>query len=174
MNGPSAGQVLYHLGQRYLVAGQWELAAQSLEQLVERYPDHPLSETALVWLIQYYASGEMGWQLRKQTRMVSQVAAAQVIQSQMAPGVRSAGHEQPVHEPMGVGMVQAGFDTRDATATASADNGRTERAGGPWDLPRSCRPAGRACLLSRACSSPFRWPFARRACRGRPSDFTTA
>jgi photosystem II stability/assembly factor-like uncharacterized protein len=128
MTGPSAGQVLYHLGQRYLVAGQWELAAQSFEQLVERYPDHPLSETALVWLIQYYASGETGWQLRKQTHMVSQVAAAQVTQSQMATGVRSAGHEQSGNASMGVGVVQAGFDTRAATATASSDSGRTERA----------------------------------------------
>jgi hypothetical protein len=128
MNGTNAGQVMYQLGQRYLVAGQWELAAQSFQQLVERYPDHPLAETALVWLIQYYGSSEVGWQLRRQTHIVSQVATTEVAQSQMTAGVQPAGHERPLTEPADIGAIQTGFEMRGPTATASFGNGPTERA----------------------------------------------
>ncbi|MHB8867063.1 MAG: YCF48-related protein, partial [Pirellulaceae bacterium] len=128
MNGAGAGQVLYQLGQRYLAAGEWQLAAQALEQLVERYPDHPLSETALVWLIQYYASSEAGWQLRRQTHMISQSTTAEVTHSGLAGGVQPAGHAGPLNAPAGIATVQTGFETRNATTTASFDDQPTERA----------------------------------------------
>lgn len=92
----SAGQVLYQLSQRYRDAGEMELTAQTLEQLVERYPHHPLSENALVWLVQYYASGEMAWQLRAGTRYDTRVAGASVVQTGMAQAVRQADYQQPM------------------------------------------------------------------------------
>jgi photosystem II stability/assembly factor-like uncharacterized protein len=56
-----AVQVLYHLSQRHFRNGQWPMAAETLELLVDRYPDHPLTRSALTWLVQYYASGEAAW-----------------------------------------------------------------------------------------------------------------
>ncbi len=86
MSPSSSGQILYQLGQRYRQAGQLELAAQALEQLVQRYPQNPLAESALVWLTQYYASGEIGWQLKRQTRFTTQVAGAVVQDARCQPG----------------------------------------------------------------------------------------
>jgi len=57
----SAGQILYQLGDRYYRSGRWDLAADTFTMLTTRYPDHPLSRPALIWLVQYYASAEAAW-----------------------------------------------------------------------------------------------------------------
>ena len=54
----SAGQILYQLGDRYYRSGRWDLAADTFTMLTTRYPDHPLSRPALIWLVQYHASAE--------------------------------------------------------------------------------------------------------------------
>ena len=43
------------------------MAAETFALLAERYPQHPLSRPASLWLIQYYASGEAAW--REQMRL---------------------------------------------------------------------------------------------------------
>lgn len=77
----SAASVLYQLGQRYYQNGQWPLAAQALELLAERYPDHPAARPARVWLVQFYASGEAAWRVhgrdRRTTLQVSTMALDQ-------------------------------------------------------------------------------------------------
>ena len=65
---------------------------------MERYPHHALSESALVWLVQYYASSEIGWQLQRQTRFSTQVSAASVIHAGVASSVQQADYEQPARE----------------------------------------------------------------------------
>ncbi len=54
-----AGVWLSYLANEYMNSGRWELAAITLNQLVSRYPDHPLVPSAMVWLAQYHASDEM-------------------------------------------------------------------------------------------------------------------
>jgi photosystem II stability/assembly factor-like uncharacterized protein len=54
----SAAQVLYRLGDRYHRTGRWDLAAETFQSLVERYPDDSLCRPAIRWLVQYYAAGE--------------------------------------------------------------------------------------------------------------------
>jgi len=130
LSAASAGQVLYQLAQQYLAAGQVELAAQSMEQLVSRYPDHALSETALVWLIQYYASGEMSWQLRRQVQATTQVATAEFPHVPADGGVQQAGLVQLPGgrdaEVAPVGFVPLG--TRAAAAPSQGTRTRAERA----------------------------------------------
>jgi len=58
-----AGRVLYHLADQYRVSGNWPMAAETFSLLVEKYQKHPLRQPAMVWLLQYYASGEAGWRL---------------------------------------------------------------------------------------------------------------
>ena len=58
-----AGRVLYHLAQTYCRSGQWPMAAETLDLLVQRCPDHPLCRPALLWLLQYYASEEAAWRI---------------------------------------------------------------------------------------------------------------
>ncbi|MCX7427231.1 MAG: YCF48-related protein, partial [Planctomycetia bacterium] len=70
MDDANAGRVLYHLAQRYRETGRWPLAARTLELLAERYPNHPLADEALTWLVQYYASGEAAWRVQGAQRKV--------------------------------------------------------------------------------------------------------
>lgn len=57
----SAGGVIHQLGQQFYRAGRWPMAAETFQVLVDQHPDHPLSHAALVWLVQYWSSGEAAW-----------------------------------------------------------------------------------------------------------------
>lgn len=63
-----AAQVLLHLAERYRRSGQPESAADVLEQLARRFPESHETAFAQRWLVQYYASGEMTWRLRRRSR----------------------------------------------------------------------------------------------------------
>ncbi len=128
LSAASAGQLLYQLAQRYLAAGQVELAAQSLEQLVSRYPDHALSDTALTWLIQHYASGEIGWQLRRQTQATTQIAVGEPPRASPSGGVQPAGLLQPVPGPVLAGAEGAGFVPFNAQAVPGPASMAVDRA----------------------------------------------
>ena len=47
----------------YYRTGHWPLAAETFQVLAERYPQHPLTPQAMLWLVQYYASGEAAWRV---------------------------------------------------------------------------------------------------------------
>jgi len=79
----SSAQILHHLAQHYYQTGNWAMAAQAFERLVERHPEHWLSHAALVWLVQYYASGEVAWRVQGNQRItVQQVSAPAIDYSQ--------------------------------------------------------------------------------------------
>jgi tetratricopeptide (TPR) repeat protein len=69
----SVASVLYQLAMRYQRSGETELAAHALHRLVNSCPDQDLTDEALVWLVRYYASSEVAWRLRGQTRLQTQV-----------------------------------------------------------------------------------------------------
>src|SRR5262249_15785985 len=58
LDANSACELLDQLGQRLHREGQWDLAAKTFEMLANRYPEHPAAGSALVWMVQYQASGE--------------------------------------------------------------------------------------------------------------------
>ncbi len=58
----TAARILYRIADQYHRTGRWPLAAQSYTLLAERYPQHSLARLALLWLVQYYSSGEIAWQ----------------------------------------------------------------------------------------------------------------
>ncbi len=58
----TAARILYRIADQYHRTGRWALAAQSYALLAGRYPRQPLARPALLWLVQYYASGEIAWQ----------------------------------------------------------------------------------------------------------------
>lgn len=93
-----AAEVLVQLGERYQRQGRWELAAECFELVVERYPKSTLATRSLVWLVQYYASGEAAWRMRaSQQHTIQQVTALQPARSggettqPQRGGVRQAG-----------------------------------------------------------------------------------
>jgi photosystem II stability/assembly factor-like uncharacterized protein/TolA-binding protein len=79
----SRGQILYQLGDRYFHGGRWALAADTFQVLTERYPQHPLAAPAMLWLLQYYASGEAAWRVERrdgQERFGRAVALGQQLE----------------------------------------------------------------------------------------------
>jgi photosystem II stability/assembly factor-like uncharacterized protein/tetratricopeptide (TPR) repeat protein len=87
----SAGELLFQLGERYYHQGRWELAAEAFQMVANRYPQHPLAGASLVWLVQYYASGEAAWRLRQTDRLTAeQVSAVEPIHSEDGPRGKKA------------------------------------------------------------------------------------
>ncbi len=69
MDHQHAAEVLLQLASRYYEHGQGELAAETYNAFVERYPRHPAAGAALRWLVQYYASSEIAWRLLQTQQM---------------------------------------------------------------------------------------------------------
>ena len=127
LSAASAGDVLSQLGQRYADGGQFELAAQAFQQLVERYPDHAMTEGALIWLIQYHASGEVAWQLQRTTRFQTGQGSMAVTGTSVTGGVAQADHETGPETPS-VNAVRTGFQVRDNVTTAGIGTHVAERS----------------------------------------------
>jgi hypothetical protein len=60
-----AGELLFNLARKHHERGRAELAAETLELLVERNPNDPLAEPALAWLAAYWGSAECGWRAQR-------------------------------------------------------------------------------------------------------------
>ncbi len=65
LDSASAGDLLYQLALHYARSGRWELAADCLQIIVARHPNHPVSAAALMWLVQSNASSEILWRMKK-------------------------------------------------------------------------------------------------------------
>ena len=120
-----AGSMLYQLAIRYQRQGQAELAADALQRLIETHPNHPLADSALVWLIHYYSSSEVGWRLRNHNFVHHQVVGGDVNPREQF--VVQAGFESelvgqpaaavyPGPEPTMNGEVEWGPETRSRRA----------------------------------------------------------
>lgn len=115
MEPARAAEVLFQLAERYWIRGRWDLAAECYEVIAERHPQHPLAGASLVWLVQYYASGEAAHRGDPDSAITSATAKG---------GVRPAGGVAPRG-----GVVQAGgaidganaVDRRAAKATGYAE-----------------------------------------------------
>ncbi|HVX11417.1 MAG TPA: YCF48-related protein [Pirellulales bacterium] len=84
LDSTTAGNVIYQLGQHYRQNGNWTLAAETFAMLAERHPDHPLSEAALVWLVQYWSSSETAWLEHRKAQANGRRIATSQVTAQMA------------------------------------------------------------------------------------------
>lgn len=87
LDNASAASLLFELATYFRQAGEMDLAASTLELLARRYPDDPQVDTALVWLVQLYASGEAAYVYRP---IVSPVSQALAVEEQVAQNVEPA------------------------------------------------------------------------------------
>lgn len=135
LSSSSAGQVLFQLSQRYRKAGRLELASQTLQQLVQQYPKHPLAEKALVWLVRYHASGEIAWQLQRETRFDARVGKAAVVKAGHAASMTRADHRQSPTEhnsatlaaqPASAAGSRRGASPKEPSASVSMLGGRVQ------------------------------------------------
>ena len=76
MQPERAAELLYQLAERYFMTGRWDMAAECYDSIVERYPKQPLAGPALVWLLQFHASGEAAWRMRAPQQIQVERAAA--------------------------------------------------------------------------------------------------
>jgi photosystem II stability/assembly factor-like uncharacterized protein len=75
----SGARVLYQLADQYYHSGRWSMTAETFQLLIERYPRHVLARPALLWLVQYHASGEAAWRRQKITQTAVQQVSALTI-----------------------------------------------------------------------------------------------
>ncbi|HEV7222918.1 MAG TPA: YCF48-related protein [Pirellulales bacterium] len=127
----TAGAVVHQLGQQFYRAGRWQMAAETFQTLVDQYPEHALSHAALVWLVQYWSSGEAAWRMEqsKQARAGEAALAAREMN-----GVRFG--------PPPLGQVDDSL-----TAAALAQNGHGTAAA--VDLTSESDPPARASALGK-------------------------
>jgi hypothetical protein len=82
LDNASAALLLYQLGCRYQASGQWDLAAETFSQVAEKYPGQSgVTAVSALWLLQYYASGELTVRADREGR----VQLAKAEQPETAP-----------------------------------------------------------------------------------------
>ena len=145
LGGPSAAELLFQLGERYARTGRYELAADCFDAIAARFPKHPLAGPALTWLIQYYASSEIGWQLGKERRVLVSQATVSAPRSDHAQRAAFEQASPAIESAMPVSVKSAG-----GTFGAS----RTE-------LERATKAAVYAQQLERAAPNVFALPLVR-------------
>jgi photosystem II stability/assembly factor-like uncharacterized protein len=87
LDADAAAPLLAELAAGYRKTGRLDLAADTYFMLARRFPDHPLVEPSLEWLVRFYASSEMA--KRVQTR-VAPANRMEVAANDSADGVRQA------------------------------------------------------------------------------------
>jgi photosystem II stability/assembly factor-like uncharacterized protein len=85
--------LLNDLADGYRATGRLDLAADTYYLLARRYPDHPVTDRALVWLVHFYASRESAHRLAQdQLTSVRQTSYEQALAT--APAVSLSGDDR--------------------------------------------------------------------------------
>jgi hypothetical protein len=120
LSSRTAGEILWQLARKYQQTGKTREAADAMNLLLEKHPQHPLADAAALWLVQYYASGEVAWRERKGTRFEVRLATAATDSddTKVVPISRQNSYVKP-----------ATFTTVGEVGTAAPDFNPAERAG---------------------------------------------
>lgn len=118
LSSRTAGEILWQLARKYQQTGKTREAADAMNLLLEKHPQHPLADAAALWLVQYYASGEVAWRERKETKFEVRLATAASDDAKIVPISRQNSYVKP-----------ASFTTVGDTRTAAPELNPAERAG---------------------------------------------
>ncbi|MEX2318177.1 MAG: YCF48-related protein [Pirellulales bacterium] len=80
------GELVFQLADGYRVSGRLDLAADAYYLLARRYPEHPLTEQALRWLVQYYASSEASLRIGRRSSATGYASAVPANNVRLAAG----------------------------------------------------------------------------------------
>jgi photosystem II stability/assembly factor-like uncharacterized protein len=93
LDAAAGAQVLFELAQSLQRTGQLDLAADVYDHLLRRFPDNPLCEPAVIWLIEFSSSREARWAFRR-TELIAEAASPAAAGGVVLPsGVVPAGYE---------------------------------------------------------------------------------
>jgi photosystem II stability/assembly factor-like uncharacterized protein len=104
LDARSGGEILMEMAFQLHDRGRPDLAADVLDLLVKRYPEHDLLDASLVWLLQYHASAEAAWAFRTASTTVT-TGGMLAAPAQAAPAAD--------------GVAPASFQAADPTRSAS-------------------------------------------------------
>jgi hypothetical protein len=99
LDSRGGGELLLQLSEGYRTAGRLDLAADTYFLLARRFPEHPLVDRALKWLVQFYASSEMAHRVTAHRPAIMRNAGPEAgpsTQSISASDVRQASAVAPV------------------------------------------------------------------------------
>ncbi|MDA1213807.1 MAG: hypothetical protein O2955_14925, partial [Planctomycetota bacterium] len=65
----AAAAQMSQLASEYGRRHQWDLVESTYVELVQRFPDHPLSAEAMKWLLMFWSSTETAWQRSRKTEV---------------------------------------------------------------------------------------------------------
>jgi len=128
----SGGELLFQLAQGYRETGRTAMAADTLYLLARRYPNHPLTEQSLVWLVRYYASGEAAHR--------ASVQQAKSARSQPLANVPYGTNQNATRAGLAATDVTLPDDEGDGANSLTADE-RLERATALGKYLQTARPA---------------------------------
>lgn len=121
----TGGELVYQLAEGYRETGRHAMAADTMYLLARRYPDHPLTEQALVWLVRYYASGEVSHVTARQQAMQARTKPLANVEYKQAGGATPAEKvELPTNDDGGTAML----DSDERLERASLLGGYLEKA----------------------------------------------
>ncbi len=79
LDADAGAQILWEMGRRYWVNGDWESAEETFKSMIESYPQHTLTAKAYVWLIRFYSGEETLWRLARENQLSNNEELASVI-----------------------------------------------------------------------------------------------
>ncbi|QDU98339.1 hypothetical protein [Lignipirellula cremea] len=125
----AAGVTLYQAALRFAEEDRLALAAESFALLAKKYPDHPLTASALQWLVRYGCSAEQAWQTYRQWAATEQMPAGRAVYS-AAPIIT---YQNAAPDPTGqpIAAVSGPLQQRAVRLAAAAEPEIT-----PFDLPQ--------------------------------------
>jgi photosystem II stability/assembly factor-like uncharacterized protein len=140
LDAGSAGELLLQLADGYRQNGNLDLAADSYFLFARQFPDHPLVDSALIWLVQFYASSEAA---HRAAARGHQNAGPSVARGALTPeGVSphsSAGEQAPSNE--GLQQASAVVEAHEAVPTVGLSReDRLRRAVQLAEYFRTARP----------------------------------
>jgi photosystem II stability/assembly factor-like uncharacterized protein len=101
-----AGELLWQLAEGYRVSGRLDLAADTYFLLARRFPDHRRTDQALVWLVQFYASGETAQRMANRAptnvRLSGETGETDAIAESEAEGVKQTSATLPATPAVGL------------------------------------------------------------------------
>lgn len=90
---PQAAAQLVSLANQFRANSQWDQAEAVMLELIQNYPDEPVTREAMVWLLHLWSSDEMAWHRSKTINITAsqRTTSRSEIQARMAHLVKIAG-----------------------------------------------------------------------------------